>query len=147
MACQDDQLSAGLKSLINGAIHGVQSLWDENLSTEERGFFLVDAKNAFNDINRFGMLWTVQHLWLSGDCFFFNWYRHWSLLVLRNVNGTASILNSREGVTQGGPLAMIVYGIGILPLIKNLERAIPDVTHPWYTDDAGALGTFARLET
>ena len=79
--------------------------------------------------------------------FFFSCYRHWSLLVLRNGNGTASILHSREGVIQADPLAMITYGISILPLIKNLKRVIPDVTHPWYDDDSGALGTFARLET
>ena len=42
---------------------------------------------------------------------------------------------------------MIGYGIGILPLIKNLKREITDVTQPWYADDAGALGTFSRLET
>ena len=59
----------------------------------------------------------------------------------------ASILHRREGVTQGDPLAMIAYGIGILPLTKNLKRAIPDITQPWYADDAGDLGTFARLET
>ena len=42
---------------------------------------------------------------------------------------------------------MITYGIGILPLIKNLKRVIPDVTQPWYDDDAGALGAFTRPET
>ena len=147
MTCQDNQLCAGLKSGIYSAIHGVQDLWDENLSTEEWGFLLVDARNAFNEINRVGMLCTVQHLCPSRAHFVFSCYRHWSLLVLRNMNGTASIIHSREGMTQGGPLAMIVYGIGILPLIKNLKREIPDVTHPWYAEDAGALGTFARLET
>ena len=48
---------------------------------------------------------------------------------------------------QGDPLAMITYGISILPLIKNLKRAIPDVTQPWYADDAGALGKFVIIET
>ena len=42
---------------------------------------------------------------------------------------------------------MIAYGIGILPLIKNLKREIPDVTQPWYVDNTKALGMFARLET
>ena len=101
----------------------------------------------FNEINRVGMLWEVQHLWPSGARFVFDYYYHWMSLILRNCNGMASILHSRECVMQGGPVAMIVYGIGILTLIKNLKRAIPDVTQPWYADDAGALGKFARLET
>ena len=50
-------------------------------------------------------------------------------------------------MTKGYPLVMITYGISILPLIKNLKQEIPNVTQPWYADDAGALGTFARLET
>ena len=50
-------------------------------------------------------------------------------------------------MTQGGPLIMIAYGIGILPLIKNLKQEVTDVTQTWYADAAGDLGTFARLET
>ena len=42
---------------------------------------------------------------------------------------------------------MIAYGIGILPVIKNLRRALPDVTQPWYDDYARDLGMFAILET
>ena len=48
---------------------------------------------------------------------------------------------------QRNPLAMIAYGIVILPLIKNLKREIPDFTQPWYAENDRALGTFARLET
>ena len=50
-------------------------------------------------------------------------------------------------MTQEGPLAMIVYGIGILTLINNLKHEIPTVTHPWYVDDARALDVFARFAT
>ena len=32
MVCQDDQLCARLKAGIDGAIHRVKVLWDENLS-------------------------------------------------------------------------------------------------------------------
>ena len=35
MVCQDDQLRAGLKSVIDGVVHGVQAIWDENLTTED----------------------------------------------------------------------------------------------------------------
>ena len=41
---------------------------------------------------------------------------------------------------------MIAYGIGMLPIINNLKREIPDITQPWYAENAGALGTFARLK-
>ena len=79
--------------------------------------------------------------------FVFNFYRHWSSIFLLSGNGTASFLHSKEGMTKGYPLEMIVYGTGILPLINNIKQEIPNVTHPWYADDAGALGMFARLAT
>ena len=131
MACQDDQLWSGPKAVIDGAVHRVQYIWDEDLTTEDWGFLLVDANNAFNKMYRVGTLWTFRNLWPPGACFVFNCYRHWSLLFLQNRNGTASFLNSKEGVTQGDPLAMIVYGIGILPLINNHKQDIPDVIQPW----------------
>ena len=51
MACQHDQLCAGIKEGINGAFHGVQDIWDEKLTTEDWGFLIVDAKNTFNEID------------------------------------------------------------------------------------------------
>ena len=57
------------------------------------------------------------------------------------------IVDYEEGVTQGGPITMITYGIGILPLIKNFKQDIPDDTHPCYAENTGALGTVAILET
>ena len=50
-------------------------------------------------------------------------------------------------MTQGEPLEMITYGIGILPLINNLKYEIPDVTHTGYTENAIVLGMFAIIET
>ena len=70
IACQDDQIWAGLKSVIDGAVHMVQTIWDTKSTTEDWGFLLVDAKNAFNYINQIGMLWTVCHLWPYRDRFF-----------------------------------------------------------------------------
>ena len=42
--------------------------------------------------------------------------------------------------------AMIAYGIGVLPLIKELWNAHPRVTQTWYANDAGAGGTFQQIQ-
>ena len=74
------------------------------------------------------MLWAVQHEWPSGAQFTFNCYRNWATLVVRDTgDGSGHFLHSKEGVTQGDPLAMIAYGIGVLPLIRELRNAQPRV--------------------
>ena len=49
--CQDEQICAGLKPVTDGALHGVQAIWDEKLSTEDRVVLLVDTNNTFNEMN------------------------------------------------------------------------------------------------
>ena len=89
------------------------------------------------------MLWAVQHEWPGVVQFIFNCYHHWATLVVRNTaDGSGHFLHSKEGVTQGDPLAMIAYGIGVLPLIRDLRRAHPHFMQPWYADDGGG-GTTA----
>ena len=92
------------------------------------------------------MLWTVCHLWPSGDCFVSNCYFYHYSLVLRNGDGTVDIIHSREGVTQGEPLYMVAYKIGILMLVKCLKFTYPEATQPWYADYYGALDLFDNLE-
>ena len=77
---------------------------------------------------------------------FFNCYHHHSSFVLRNRDVMANIISSREDKTQGDPLAIVAYMIGFLPLIKVLKSTYPDVTHPCYANDYGALGTSDNLE-
>ena len=60
MACQDDHMCAGIKTVINGAVHRVQAILGGGaLTMEDWYFLLVDAKNTFNEINQVGMLWIV----------------------------------------------------------------------------------------
>ena len=73
--------------------------------------------------------------------FTLNCYRHEIRLVCRQPGQDASILLSREGVTQGDPLAMALYGIALLPLCELLRQDCPDVLQPWYADDAAMVGT------
>ena len=104
---------------IEGAIYAMRVLWDEHMKEEDWGFLLIDARNAFNEENRTAMLWAVQHECPSGAKFTFNCYRHWATLVVWYTGDRSGhFLHSKEGVTQGDPLAMIAYGIGFLPLIR-----------------------------
>ena len=90
------------------------------------------------------MLWAVRHEWPSGARFTYNCYRHWATLVVRNTkDGSGHFLHSKEGVTQGDPLAMIAYGIGVLPLIRVLRSDHPQVSQPWYADGTGRGGSLA----
>ena len=67
-------------------------------------------------------------------------------MVVRDTgNELGYFLNSKKGVTQRDPLSMIAYGIGILPLIRELLDAHPRVTQPWYADGAGAWEKFGYI--
>ena len=57
----------------------------------------------------------------------------------------ASFMHSREGAMQEYPRDMVAYNIGIIPLIRYPKAAYPDVTPPWYADNAGALGAFNNI--
>ena len=93
------------------------------------------------------MLWDVRYKWPSGAQFTFNCYRHWDTLVVRYTGGgSGHFLNSKEGVTQGDPLTMIAYDIGVFPLIRELWGSHPRVTQLWYADDVGAGGKFDHIQ-
>ena len=40
---------------------------------------------------------------------------------------------------------MVVYGTGVLLLIKRLKPVYPDVTQPCYADDSGSPGMFDKV--
>ena len=123
------QLVEGLEAGIEGGIHAIRVLFEEHRKEEDWDFLLIDARNAFNGENRTAMLWAVQHEWPSGAQFTFNCYRYWATLVFRDIgDGSGQFLHSKEGVTHGDPLAMITYGIGVLPLIQELREDHPRVT-------------------
>ena len=66
-------------------------------------------------------------------------------MVRDTADGSGHFLHSKKSVTQGNPLSMITYGIGVLPLIRDLRRAHPRLTQPCYADDAGAGGKFGEI--
>jgi hypothetical protein len=109
------------------------------------GALLVDARNGFNELGRRAMLWTVRHIWAAGARFAFNCYRHSAQLILRKHGSPGYTILSSEGVTQGDPLSMVLYGLALLPLAARLRREQPDTVQAFYADDVLAKGRVSRL--
>ena len=54
-------------------------------------------------------------------------------------------ITSTEETTQGDPLAMAMYALGISLLSNQLKASCPDVKQAWYADDATGASTCQRL--
>ena len=60
---------------------------------------------------------NCRTLWPSCSRFFLKTYRCYARIL---IGGTDEIILSKEGSTQGDPLGMHIYGIGVIPLIDEL---------------------------
>ena len=78
----------------------------------------------------------MRHRWPVGVRFAFNFYMHWAQLLLRQPEEPAVKSLSREGVTQGDPLSIVLYGITLVPLTEELRAADMGLLYPFYEDDA-----------
>lgn len=107
-------------------------------SPEADAVLLVDASNAFNALNRQAALRNIRHLCPSLATVLINTYRSEIPLYI-----DGETIYSQEGTTQGDPLAMAMYAIGITPLIHQLTEN--DVTQAWFADDATAGGELSKL--
>ena len=108
------QLCLGQKCGIEHAIYSLRHSFDD---PENEAILLIDAKNAFNVLNRRTALENVKAFCPSLHVALQNSYSHPSHLYI----GKSTIL-SQEATTQGDPLAMAMYGIATLPLISRLDN-------------------------
>jgi hypothetical protein len=76
----------------------------------------------------------------------YNTYKGWAPLILAGSDPDVP-LYSREGTTQGDPMSMAFYAVGVLPLIRALKRddAIRGVLQVWYADDSSAADNVNKL--
>jgi hypothetical protein len=136
-ACGAMQLCAGLPSGCEAGANALQKIWEEP-GTE--AVIMVDARNAFNELNRAEALnATWEHCPIMGRALK-NLYGHPS--VLRMADG--SKLMSEEGTTQGCPLGMAMYAVASIPLIRAV--ATEGVRQIWYADDSAGGGKVAQLK-
>ena len=94
------QLCAGQEAGCEVAIHAMHKIFEPN---ETEAILLVDAKNAFNSINRKALLHNIEYLCPVIATFLYNYYAISARLFI--IGGKE--LRSREGGTQGNPTAII----------------------------------------
>ena len=129
------QLCGGFESGCEAAFDAMSSIY-ENDDTE--AMLLVDASNAFNQLNREVTLINSRVVSPALTPSIINTYRNPSTLY---VDGE-SIL-SLEGTTQGDPLGLAIYAIGTRPLIQRLTGISNQV---WYVDDSAAGAKLEKLK-
>ena len=129
------QLCLGQKCGIELAIH---TLGEEFDADESCSILLIDASNAFNLLNRKLAVEKIEMICPSLVTAVRNSYSEPSDLF---VNVTK--LKSEEGVTQGDPLSMAMYGIAILALIKRLN--VTEACQKRYADDGNSAGELTKL--
>ena len=130
------QLCGGQISGIEAAVHAVRNAFNSN---DCEAALLVDASNAFNSLNRQVALHNIRRLCPPVATALINNYRAPTELF---VDG--DVLLSQEGTTQGDPLAMPMYALATIPLIKKLEGSNKQV---WYADDSAGVGKISDLRT
>ena len=104
------QVCAGQEAGSEAAIHAMEKIFKEE-STE--AVLLVDEENAFNSINRKVFLQNISILCPALSLFVTNCYATPARLFV--IDGSKIQFN--EGTTQGDPVAMAIYALGITPLI------------------------------
>ena len=109
------QLCAGLPGGCEAAVHAMSSIFQEE---DTDAILLVDAENAFNSLNRNVLLHNIQYICPPVSTYVRNCYKIPSRLFITG----GSEIQSKEGTTQGDPLAMPVYAIGITPLLATLKE-------------------------
>jgi hypothetical protein len=114
-------------------------------STE--GILLVDAENAFNNLNRKTALANIKEICPPIYRYLHNTYQKPAQLII-NDNGNVEIISSNEGCTQGDVTAMALYALGIKPLIDHLGNLVvkEDCAQCWFADDSSAAGKLTEIQ-
>ena len=104
------QTCAGLPGGIEASIHAMRRIFNDE---ETEAILLVDARNAFNAMNRQAALHNIQYSCPELSTFLHNIYGCQAELFLPNSDET---ILSEEGTTQGGPESMGFYATSMIPL-------------------------------
>ena len=122
------QTCVGVPSACEAAVHAMNGVFSD---TSVEGILLIDASNAFNALNRKAALHNIPRLCPPLAQIFKNTYTKPTRLF---VAGGGEI-SSCEETCQGDPLAMAIYSVAIMALIKKLEDICPSTVQMWFAGD------------
>ena len=139
---KDIQLAAGTLQTCSGIEAGIEAATHSMRKTFQKDssecMLLVDASNAFNNLNRIVALHNVREICPSFHRFLDNSYKSPAKLF---VADSGSFIFSKEGVTQGDPVAMAMYSVSTSPFIRTLSNVLDeDEVQAWFADDSAACG-------
>ena len=134
------QVSSGYEAGSEAAIHSMKAIFEDD---QTQGIILVDASNAFNNMN-----WKVAQQNIRIICpviatYLANSYASEARMF---IHGKFEI-SSSEGTVQGDPLAMPWFSLNTLTLIEHLSLVTPGIKQVWLADDASAGGSLDSLVT
>ena len=132
------QVCAGHNAGAETTIHAMGQVFVEE---GRDGILLIAASNDFNQINSSAALHNIQIMCKEMALYVINRYRRPSRLF---ICGGGEIL-SREGTTQGDPLAMRWYALNTCIMIQNLRDHCPLVKQVWLADDSAGGGSIVQL--
>ena len=137
------QLCAGHRAGGEAAIHAMREIYEED-GTE--AVILVDATNAFNSIDREAMLHNIKVKCPTLSVYVENTYgTPTELFIEGGDGGKEDTLLSEEGTTQGDPIAMAMYSIGMSVLQSELAYKQTNVKSAAYADDYFGAGNIRDL--
>ena len=134
------QLCAGQEAGCEIAVHAVKDIYESN---ETDGFIQIDASNAFNSINRNVLLHNIRIICPEIATYIINCY----ITPARLFIDGGKELSSNEGTTQGDPVAMGMYGLGLLPLLSTVIEKTDSMTQIAFADDLTGIGKLDKLKT
>ena len=135
------QLCAGHAGGCEVGVHAVVDMFN---GEDTEGVIQVDASNAFNSINRKILLHNAKVICPEFATYIYNSYCVQARMFI--VGGKE--IKSKEGTTQGDPIAMASYGIGLTPLLDRLLNSKSEEDE-WkqsaFADDISAIGKLLSL--
>ena len=131
------QLCSGQQAGCEAAVHAIRWMFEDSAND---GILFVDASNAFNSLNRAVALINIQRISPIISPILINTYKSEARLFVMG-----KVILSKEGTTQGDPLAMAMYALAVVPLLHAI--ATQGALQVWFADDASAGGRLLALRS